>query len=89
MRQMNVEVRRPTDKEIEEAEGWPIWEKEESKFPWYYDLKETCLIVEGEALVETAKGKAEFRAGDYVVFPEKLECTWEIKQTIRKHYKLG
>ena len=40
-------------------------------------------------MVETAKGKAEFRAGDYVVFPEGLECTWEVKKTIRKHYKLG
>jgi uncharacterized cupin superfamily protein len=41
---MKPKVKKPTEKERQEAESWPIWEKDESKFPWEYDLQETCLI---------------------------------------------
>ncbi|MDH5793723.1 MAG: cupin domain-containing protein [Candidatus Bathyarchaeota archaeon] len=30
-----------------------------------------------------------FAAGDYVIFPKGLKCTWEIKKRIKKHYKFG
>ena len=30
---------------------WPIWNKEPSTFPWIYDQKETCYLLEGEAVV--------------------------------------
>jgi len=83
---MEPKVKKPTEKEKQEAESWPTWEKEESKFPWEYDLQETCLILEGKAVVKTQEGSTEFGAGDYVVFPKGLKCTWEIKKKIRKHY---
>jgi hypothetical protein len=86
---MKPKVRKPTEKESREAESWTIWEKEESEFPWEYFEPETCLILEGKAVVETPEEFVEFGAGDYVVFPEGLKCTWKIKQKIRKHYKLG
>ena len=86
---MKPKVRKPTDRESREAEFWPIWEKEESQFPWKYDVKETCLILEGEAVVKTPDESIEFAAGDYVVFPEGLKCTWDVKKKIRKYYKLG
>jgi uncharacterized cupin superfamily protein len=40
---MKPKVKKPTEKEQKEAESWPVWEKEESKFPWEYDMQETCL----------------------------------------------
>jgi len=86
---MKPKVRKPTEKESKEAESWPIWEKEESEFPWEYDEQETCLILEGKTTVKMPEETIEFGAGDYVVFPEGLECTWEIKKKIRKHYKFG
>ena len=43
-REMKPSIRKPTQKEQKEAKEWPIWEKEESEFPWEYDEKETCLI---------------------------------------------
>jgi uncharacterized cupin superfamily protein len=87
---MKPTVRKPTKKESETAESWPIWEKEESVFPWEYSEKETCLILDGNAVVKTNKNETvEFGAGDYVIFPEGLECTWEIKSKIKKHYKFG
>lgn len=86
---MKPKVKKPTEKEKQEAESWPIWEKEESEFPWEYDLQETCLILEGKAVVKTREGSTEFGAGDYVVFPKGLKCTWGIKKKIRKHYNFG
>ena len=40
---MKPKVKKPSEKEQQEAESWPIWEKEESKFPREYDTQETCL----------------------------------------------
>ena len=86
---MKPSVKKPTLKEKQEAECWLIWEKEASTFPWQYDEKETCLILEGKAIIKCPDGTLEFGTGDYVVFPQGLKCTWEIKDKIRKHYKFG
>ena len=86
---MKPKIKKPSDKERQEAGSWPIWEKEESKFPWEYNMQETCLILEGKAIIQTPEGNVEFGAGDYVVFPKGLKCTWEIKQKIIKHYNFG
>lgn len=86
---MKPEVKKPTLKEKKEAELWPTWEKEESTFQWEYSEKETCLILEGNAVVNCPEGSVEFESGDYVVFPQGLKCTWEIRDKIKKHYKFG
>jgi uncharacterized protein len=86
---MKPKVRKPTQKEKQEAESWPIWEKEQSSFPWEYDEPETCLILKGKATVKYAEGSVEFGAGDYIIFPVGLKCTWDIKNRIQKHYKFG
>jgi hypothetical protein len=39
--------------------------------------------------VKCPEGAVEFGAGDYVVFPVGLKCTWEIKEKIKKHYNFG
>jgi len=88
---MEVIVKKPTQEELEElnVSEWPIWEKEPSEFPWEYDDKETCYILEGMAEVEYDGKKAEFGKGDLVVFPKGLSCTWRIKEKIKKHYNFG
>ena len=82
-------VTKPTQKETQEAKSWPIWEKEESTFPWEYSEKETCLILKGRAVVKYGEGTVEFGAGDHVVFPVGLKCTWTIKEKIKKRYNFG
>ena len=37
--------------------SWPIWECEPSKFPWNYEDREICLIIEGQANISTQKGE--------------------------------
>ena len=86
---MKIEVRKPTEKEKKEAFVWPVWEKEVSTFPWHYGEKEICLILDGEVTVKAANDEVSFRGGDYVIFPEGLDCTWNIKKAVRKHYKFG
>jgi uncharacterized cupin superfamily protein len=86
---MPIEVRKPTPEETKKMKTCPIWEKEASEFPWHYDEKETCLILEGQVTVESPGQTVSFGPGDYVVFPAGLDCTWKIKKPVRKHYQFG
>jgi len=86
---MPIEVRKPTREEESRMKQCPTWEKEPSEFAWHYDDKETCLILEGEVTIESPQQTVSFGPGDYVVFPEGLDCTWKVKKAVRKHYKFG
>ncbi|AES75819.1 ethanolamine utilization protein EutQ [Medicago truncatula] len=46
----------------------------EGKFPWTYDSKETCYLLEGKVKVTPngANELVEFGAGDLVVFPKGM-----------------
>ncbi len=69
---------------------WPVWEKEASEFPWSYDSKEQCYLLEGKVKVVPDGGEpVEFGEGDFVTFPAGLNCRWKIYRDVRKHYKLG
>jgi uncharacterized cupin superfamily protein len=69
---------------------WPIWTKEVSEFPWFYDEPETCYFLEGEVVV-TPEGGAPVTMGkgDLVTFPQGMACTWTIHQAVKKHYRMG
>jgi uncharacterized protein len=77
------------NKEEQERRGipqWPIWTKEVSTFQWYYDADEQCQILEGEVNIETRDGNYNIKAGDFVTFKTGLDCVWDIKKPIKKHY---
>lgn len=85
-----MRVYMPNVTEKAAAESWGEWSKEPSEFPWYYDDKETCLILEGEAEVWDNNGnRIRFRAGDMVEFDQGLACTWRINKLIRKKFIFG
>ena len=87
---MTIGIRKPSEEEIKMAETWPTWTKEASEFPWSYDEKETCLILKGKAEVTSKDGETvSFGAGDFVIFPVGLECTWRIIEPIEKKYEFG
>lgn len=70
--------------------SWPIWEKEISEFPWYYDEKETCYILDGSVVVTPENGDSvEINKGDLVIFPQGMSCSWKITKDLKKHYKFG
>ena len=35
---------------------WPVWACEISTFPWHYDQRETCLLLEGDVTVTPKRG---------------------------------
>ena len=70
--------------------SWPIWECDPSSFPWQYEEKETCLILEGDATITTEDGEVyKIKSGDLVKFPAGLKCSWVIHKAIKKHYRFG
>ncbi|MFH0893648.1 MAG: cupin domain-containing protein [Bacteroidota bacterium] len=90
MEKSKMTVRKPTAEEMETSAQWGTWSKSPSIFDWQYAEKETCYILEGEAEVSDREGNhVKFGPGDFVVFEEGLDCTWKIKQTIRKKYRFG
>mgnify|MGYP000530508190 FL=1 len=77
----------PAKLEVMGVYDWPIWQKEASTFPWTYDSKETCYILEGSVTVTPENGEP-VTMGEYDLFsfPEGMKCTWEIHAVIQKHY---
>ena len=87
MNNMEILVRKPTEKETADMKLNPVWTCGVSEFDWYYDSEETCLIVEGEVVVNYGSKSVSFAEGDYVVFPKGLSCVWEVKRAVKKHYE--
>ena len=90
---MKIEVvHAPSGKELEALGvfSWPVWEKEASEFPWSYDEREICYLLEGDVVV-TPEGGApvRFGKGDLVTFPADMRCSWKILTAVRKHYRFG
>ena len=87
----NILIEKPDQSKLDELKvsEWPIWTKEPSVFDWHYDEREVCFLLEGDVVVKTDEGEVSFGRGDLVTFPENLDCVWEVKQAVRKHYKFG
>jgi len=86
---MKIKIQKPEAGELEKMDvySWPIWEKEVSRFDWQYESIEECYLLEGEVVVETPDGDSvTFGKGDFVTFPKDLECIWDIKKPVKKHY---
>ncbi|TKY51971.1 hypothetical protein E2542_SST23491 [Spatholobus suberectus] len=68
---------------------WPKWGCPPSKFPWRYEAKETCYLLEGKVKVfpSGSNESVEITAGDLVVFPKGMSCTWDVSVGVDKHYK--
>ena len=90
---MSIEVLSPCPESRIAAEGmrdWPVWSCEISSFPWTYDERETCLVLECEVVVTPEGGDpVRFWAGDRIVIPAGLTCRCEVLQPVRKHYRFG
>ena len=85
----DVIVRKPSKEEAKACQSWPTWNCEVSTFDWAYTEKETCLIIEGKVTVTDGKHSVSFAAGDLVIFPVDLECTWKVEDPVKKYYNFG
>ena len=90
---VSIKVTSPCPESVIVALGvreWPVWACEVSTFPWHYEQRETCLLLEGEVTVTPNGGDPVcFRAGDLVEFAAGLHCTWSVTKPVRKHYHFG
>ena len=67
---------------------WPIWTCESSEFPWTYDSRETCYLLEGDVIVTPDGGApVTIKTGDLVMFPAGMSCRRQVIQAVRKHYQ--
>lgn len=82
-------IKKLSHSEYEELQigNWPIWEKEVSRFQYTYDETEECYFLEGSVTIEFGNEKLEIEPFDFVVFPSGLECIWDIKKNVKKHYR--
>ncbi len=84
-------VEKPAQKKLQDLGvfKWDIWECGVSTFPWHYDEPETCYFLEGDVSVKAGGSEVSFGKGDLVTFPKGLDCVWNIKKAVRKHYHFG
>ena len=83
---------RPNDARLQSlgVSSWGIWTKEVSRFPWTYDERETCYLLEGDVVVTPDGGEpVRIGPGDLVTFPAGMSCIWDIRVPVRKHYQFG
>jgi uncharacterized cupin superfamily protein len=86
-----ISVSKLPEQQLDElgVRNWPTWSCGVSRFDWHYDQKETCYLLEGQVTVTAGDEKVSFQAGDFVVFPEGLDCVWDVTAPVKKHYKFG
>ena len=85
-------VKRLSEDEIQEKgiRSWSTWSCDKYEFPWEYSEQESCYILEGQVDVTTESGETvSIGAGDFVVFPQGMKCTWNVHQGIYKHFSYG
>ena len=71
------------------------WGCPPGKYQLKFDSEETCYLLRGKVKVYP-KGSSsssevmppvEFGAGDLVILPKGLSCTWDVSVAVDKHYK--
>lgn len=69
--------------------SWPTWGCEVSRFDWSYDSNEDAYLLSGRVEVEVEGGeKVTIKAGDFVTFPIGMSCVWDVKDPVKKHYRM-
>ena len=90
MTQMSVKKISDVEKKSIGIDTWPTWSNEMSTIPWSYSDKETAYILEGDVAVTSNNGESiSFGPGDLVTFEAGLDCTWDVKSPLLKHYQFG
>ncbi|CAD6243518.1 unnamed protein product [Miscanthus lutarioriparius] len=83
--------RNPPESRLQQlgVRSWPKWGCPPGKFPVKFDARQTCYLLKGKvrAHIKGSSECVEFGAGDLVVFPKGLSCTWDVVSAVDKYYK--
>ncbi|XP_068651048.1 uncharacterized protein [Aristolochia californica] len=65
------------------------WGCPSGKFSLKFDTQETCYLLKGrvKAYIKDSSEVLEFGAGDLLIIPQGLSCTWDVSIALDKHYK--
>ncbi|KAL7494886.1 hypothetical protein ACHAWT_003461 [Skeletonema menzelii] len=92
LKMSEIEVVSQPDKDFLDKKGvfnWGTWGCGVSKFPWTYDQNESCYLLAGKVTVtpdDKSLKPATFGKGDFVTFPAGMSCTWDVSETVEKHF---
>ncbi|KAL3517756.1 hypothetical protein ACH5RR_020345 [Cinchona calisaya] len=74
--------------------SWPKWGCPPGKYQLKFDAQQTCYLLRGKVKVHPKNNSSssssevvEFGAGDLVIIPKGLSCTWDVSVAVDKHYK--
>nr|XP_010905412.1 uncharacterized protein LOC105032623 [Elaeis guineensis] len=69
--------------------SWPKWGCPPGKFHLKFDAEEICYLLKGKvkAYIKGSSECVDFTAGDLVVIPRGVTCTWHVLVPVDKHYK--
>ncbi|XP_030532591.2 uncharacterized protein LOC115742446 [Rhodamnia argentea] len=93
--------RNPSESRLSELniKCWPKWACPPGKYRLKFDAQETCYLLKGKVKAYSigSSGLApalassldfvEFAAGDLVIIPKGIRCTWDVSVAIDKYYK--
>ncbi|XP_025888855.1 uncharacterized protein [Solanum lycopersicum] len=83
----------PSEAQLSELgiKSWPKWACSPGKYKLKFDAEETCYLLRGKVKVypknTTELSPVEFGAGDLVIIPKGLSCSWDITLPVDKYYK--
>jgi uncharacterized cupin superfamily protein len=59
------------------------------KFEHVYKRNEDCYILQGSATVTPEGGEpTDLVPGDFATFPVGMAASWDVREPLRKHYRL-
>ncbi|KAM7496162.1 hypothetical protein LguiA_020576 [Lonicera macranthoides] len=84
----------PSESQLNELgiKSWPKWGCSPGKYQLKFDARETCYLLRGKVKVYPKNSSpesddvVEFGAGDLVILPQGLSCTWDVSVAVDKHY---
>ncbi|KAH7517472.1 uncharacterized protein LOC107426454 [Ziziphus jujuba] len=83
--------RNPSEARLSEMniKCWPKWGCSPGKYQLKFDAEETCYLLKGKvkAYPKGSSEFVEFGAGDLVIIPKGLSCTWDVSVAVDKYYK--
>ncbi|GAB4830121.1 hypothetical protein Ancab_019763 [Ancistrocladus abbreviatus] len=93
--------RTPSESRLSELgiKSWPKWGCPPGKYHLKYDAQQTCYLLKGKVRAYPKSGSSssssssssdeyvEFGAGDLVIIPKGLSCTWDVSVSVDEYYK--
>jgi len=83
---LEITIMTPSEEEKAFMVMQPVWGCGIGNFNWLYDDKIISWLTEGEATISYGGKSIIIKAGDFVIFPKGLSCSWDVSKPVKKHF---